>query len=87
MNDREEVRAAFIELLKPFVHRANMPEVTEETCLIDDLDVNSARLVDIILETEDRFSISIDDESADSLRTVGDAIQLILAKRQLVEQG
>jgi acyl carrier protein len=38
-------------------------------------------LVDIILETEDKFGIAIDDYSADGTRTVGDAVNVIMGKR------
>jgi len=36
--------------------------------------------VDIILAFEDEFGIEVDDESADKVRTLGDAVQMILAK-------
>jgi acyl carrier protein len=80
MTDRNEVRFKFIALLDPFVRRQAPLQIDEGTHLIDDLNVNSARLVDIILETEERFNIAIDDESADRLHTVGDAINLIMEK-------
>ena len=76
----EEVKDKFVHLIQPFIREANVAEITEETRLIEDLKVNSARLVDIILETEDTFGISIDDMEADGLRTVGDEINLIAAK-------
>jgi acyl carrier protein len=44
------------------------------------LKVNSARLVDVVLEIEDTFGIEVKDEDADKVKTVGDAVQLILAK-------
>ena len=52
-----------------------------ETGLLDDLKVNSARLVDIVLAFEDAFDIEIADEDADSVNTVGDAVSLILSKQ------
>jgi len=36
--------------------------------------------VDIILAFEDDFDIEVDDESADQVRTIGDAVELILRK-------
>jgi len=41
--------------------------------------VNSARLVDVILDFEDEFDIEVDDEDADAVNTVGDAVTLIEA--------
>ena len=82
MNNRNAIKTTFIELIQPFVREAGAARnITDETRLIDDLKVNSARLVDIILETEDKFGIAIDDYSADGMRTVGDAVNVIMAKR------
>jgi acyl carrier protein len=84
MNNRQEVKSTFIELIRPFVRDAQVTTIGDDTRLIEDLKVNSARLVDIILETEDKFGIAIDDYSADAMRTVGDAVNVILAKRAAV---
>jgi acyl carrier protein len=68
-------------IIKPFAKNAEALETaTDATRIIEDLGVNSARLVDIVLEFEDEFGISIDDESADKVRTIGDAVQLIVQK-------
>ncbi len=52
-------------------------DVSPSTNILEDLRVNSARLVDVILDFEDAFNIEIADEDADSVTTVGDALQLI----------
>ena len=77
---REETVADFISLIRPYIRSNDGKPVTEESHLIADLNVNSARLVDIILETEDHFKIRIDDAAADRMNTVGDAVDLILEK-------
>ena len=41
--------------------------------------MNSARLVDIVLEIEDAFGIEVSDDDADKVATVGDAVNLIVA--------
>ncbi len=53
------------------------------TSIIDDLKVNSARLVDIIIQFEDSFDIEIDDDDADGIRTIGDAVEYISGKLQI----
>jgi acyl carrier protein len=53
---------------------------TEDTNILEDLKVNSARLVDVILDFEDEFDIEVDDDDADAVNTVGDAVTLIEAK-------
>jgi len=68
-------------IIKPFAKNVEaLNAATDATRIIEDLGVNSARLVDIVLEFEDQFGISIDDESADKVRTIGDAVQLIVQK-------
>lgn len=68
-------------IIKPFVkNTAMVSEANDSTRIIEDLGVNSARLVDIILAFEDEFGIEVDDESADKVRTLGDAVQMILQK-------
>lgn len=68
-------------IIKPFVkNQAALEGSTDNTRIIEDLGVNSARLVDIILAFEDEFGIEVDDDSADKVRTLGDAVQMILQK-------
>ncbi len=55
-------------------------QLEEHLRFVEDLGVNSARLVDIVLDIEDKFGISISDELADKISTVGDALQLIQEK-------
>ncbi|RPJ69619.1 MAG: acyl carrier protein [Acidobacteria bacterium] len=70
-----------IDIIKPFVkNTAAFGTVGHETRIIEDLGVNSARLVDIILAFEDEFGIQVDDEAADRVRTLGDAVQMIMQK-------
>ena len=59
--------------------KADMPidQVTAQTSLLGDLKINSARLVDIIIDFEDTFDIAIDDKDADGVATVKDAVDLI----------
>ena len=78
MTKREQVQASFIDTIQPFISRPAGVQINAKTDLVSDLQVNSARMVDILLETEDKFGISINDASADRLRTVGDAVDLIL---------
>ena len=51
-----------------------------ETSILEDLKINSARLVDIVLDFEDAFDIEVDDDDADRVVTVGDGVNLILSK-------
>jgi acyl carrier protein len=80
--DPKEVFDQVITILKPFAkNQAALASVTNESSIQKDLKVNSARLVDVILELEERFGIQVKDEDADKVRTVGDAVSLILRQK------
>jgi acyl carrier protein len=79
MND--DVMGRVIQIIKPFAkNQEALAKATLETRILEDLKVNSARLVDIVLELENAFGIELGDEDADKVRTVGDAVQVITAK-------
>ena len=70
-----------VNIIKPFVkNSAAFDQASDGTRIIEDLGVNSARLVDIILAFEDEFGIEVDDDSADRVRTLGDAVKMIMQK-------
>ena len=76
-----EVFQRVVKIIKPFAkNQEALAKVSNETRILDDLKVNSARLVDIILELENEFEIELGDEDADKVRTVGDAVNIITAK-------
>jgi acyl carrier protein len=79
--DRKETFDKVVEIIRPFVkNQEALAEANEKTRILDDLQVNSARLVDIVLDFEDRFGIEIDDESADRVQTIGDAVAVVQEK-------
>jgi len=79
--ERAEAFGAVVKILTPHVkNQEALAGVTEETHILDDLKVNSARLVDVVLEFEDAFDIEIADEDVDSVETVGNAVELIESK-------
>ena len=57
-----------------------------ETDFIKDLEINSANLVDVVLDVEDEFNIEIDNDSMDGMLTVGDAIRIIRNKKETSER-
>ncbi len=78
---KEEIFTKVVEIVRPFVKNTEaFDAVDENTNILEDLKVNSARLVDIILDFEDAFDIEVEDEDADAVNTVGDAVRLIAAK-------
>ena len=78
---RDEILPKVVEIIRPFVNNQEALEsIDENTNILQDLKVNSARLVDIILDFEDAFDIEVEDEDADAVNTVGDAVKLIAAR-------
>tara|TARA_Y100000590_G_C15544816_1_gene948463 strand:+ start:872 stop:1120 length:249 start_codon:yes stop_codon:yes gene_type:complete len=78
---REEIFKKVIEIVRPYVKSQEaLDSVNDDTNILEDLKVNSARLVDIILNFEDEFDIEVEDEDADAVNTVGDAVNLIQQK-------
>jgi acyl carrier protein len=56
---------------------ANKDQVTPETSFINDLGADSLDTVELVMELEDAFDMSIPDEEAEKMQTVGDAIKYI----------
>ena len=52
-------------------------EITRETHFINDLNADSLDTVELVMEFEDEFELSIPDEEAEKIQTVGQAIQYI----------
>ncbi|MDJ0785556.1 MAG: phosphopantetheine-binding protein [Myxococcota bacterium] len=68
-------------ILEPYVKDTDaFAKRSDTTKILDDLKVNSARLVDVILAFEDEFDIEIADEDVDDVETLGDCVRLIAAR-------
>ncbi len=52
-------------------------EITRETSFINDLNADSLDTVELVMEFEDEFDMSIPDEEAEKIQTVGAAIDYI----------
>jgi len=54
-------------------------EITRETSFVNDLNADSLDTVELVMEFEDEFELSIPDEEAEKIQTVGQAIDHITA--------
>ena len=80
--DRQPILTQVISILKPYVKNQDaLAQASEETSILNALQVNSARLVDIILAMEDEFDIEIDDDQADTVQTLKDAVDVIMTQQ------
>ena len=79
--NQTEAFTKVVKIITPFAKNTTaLAAAAPTTRILEDLGVNSARLVDIILAFEDEFNIAVDDESADKVRTLGDAVTMITSK-------
>jgi acyl carrier protein len=79
--EQSEIMQRVVKILTPWVkNEDSLASVSMDTNILDDLKVNSARLVDVVIAFEDDFDIEIADDDVDSVNTVGDAVNLISSK-------
>ncbi len=78
MVERDKIYERVVELVRPLSkNKTAVENISEDTSILDDLQVNSARLVDLILSFEDEFNIEVDDDAADLVKTIGDAVDML----------
>ena len=68
----EKVRAIIADVLN-----LDENEITEESAFVDDLGADSLDIFQIIMGIEDAFDIEIENEDAEKIATVGDAVEQI----------
>jgi len=69
------------EIIKPYTNnQLAFDNFTADTDFITDLNINSANLVDIILDVEDAFEIHIDNESMEKMLDVKSTLEIIETK-------
>ncbi|MCX5853445.1 MAG: acyl carrier protein [Deltaproteobacteria bacterium] len=79
--DEQGIFSKMVEILRAYTKDPSiLDKATMETHILNDLKVNSARLVDVIIKCEDVFGITIEDEEADKIGTIGEAVAIIKNK-------
>ena len=73
---QEEIIAGIAEIIEE-VTGIEPSEVTPEKSFVDDLDIDSLSMVEIAVQTEDKYGVKIPDEDLAGLRTVGDVVSYI----------
>ena len=80
MNE-QDIFQELVNILRAYTKDLSLlDKATNETHILNDLKVDSARLVDFVVKCEDVFSITIEDDEADKIGTIGDAVSLIEKK-------
>lgn len=82
--ERSEVLAGLKEILVPFlgVGKEKLDAITEETDINKDLGVKSTDTVNIVLELENKWNITFEDEEIDNLSevTIKSVTDLVMSK-------
>jgi acyl carrier protein len=78
---RTEILSELKKVFAPYTANKEMLDsINDETDLIKDLKINSANLVDIIIDAEAKYNIEIDYDDADKIINVGTCIDVIMEK-------
>lgn len=77
--DRNELAERLTEVLVSELG-LDADKITESARFEEDLDVDSLGVVELLMALEDEFDVKIPDEEAESIVTVGEAINLVHQK-------
>ncbi|WP_367866350.1 acyl carrier protein [Pedobacter sp. WC2423] len=78
MMDREVIISAIKEVAAPYTQdKEALDQLSETTSFITDLKINSANLVDIVLDLEEKFGIEIDNDSMSKMLDVKSTLDVI----------
>ena len=74
---REEIKAKVIKIVGEQMGHENTADITEETNFVHDLNADSLDTVELVMKFEDEFEMSIPDEDAEKIQTIGNAVEYI----------
>ena len=75
MTDEEIVKELAVILNE--VAGVDQSKVSTDKSFLDDLEVDSLSMVEVVMAAEDKFGVKIPDEEVKNLKTVGDAVSFI----------
>jgi acyl carrier protein len=76
MATTEEIRTDLADIVNE-IAGIDTADVQLEKSFVDDLDVDSLSMVEVIVACEEKFGVSIPDDEVKNLKTVGDAVAFI----------
>lgn len=82
MPSESELFERIVAILKPLAKTE--VEITADTVLIDDLSLDSLEIMEVILEIEDAYDISVPINILPDIRTVND---VVLQIRKILQEG
>jgi acyl carrier protein len=76
MASTEEIRTDLAEIVEE-VAGVSADQVQLDKSFVDDLDVDSLSMVEVVVAAEEKFDVKIPDDEVKNLKTVGDAVAFI----------
>jgi len=78
---KEELIAKLKTIVQPYIQDEEaFSNLSEDTNFISDLKINSANLVDVILDVEDEFDIRIENDDMEKMTSVKEAMDIVNEK-------
>lgn len=79
--DKEQLISELKVIVTPYTQDlAALDQINEDTDFIKDLKINSANLVDVVLDVEEKYEIEIDNDAMSKMLDVRSAIKIIETK-------
>ena len=79
--NKDELIAKLKPIIEPYIQdEAAFKNLSEDTDFVKDLKINSANLVDIILDIEDAFDIRLENEDMEQMMDVKSAMHIVMSK-------
>ncbi|MDN3669811.1 phosphopantetheine-binding protein [Echinicola jeungdonensis] len=79
--NKEQLIAKLKPIIEPYVQDEEaFKNLSEDTDFVNDLKINSANLVDVILDIEDEFDIRLENEDMEQMLNVKSAISIVTSK-------
>lgn len=83
MSDTDSTRDRIVQqLIAASDEEIDASKVTDQTTLRKDLDLSSLQAVTLVMDLEDEFGVTIEDEEIESLDTVGDVLAMVTQKQE-----
>lgn len=78
----DDIKEKVVKILDKYIFEKKIwGTAPENPKIIDDLKINSARIVDIVIDLEEIFEIEIDNKTLEKIKTLNDIIQIISEKK------
>ncbi len=76
-----EIQEKLFSIVKVYLPQdVDSSAIKNDSHLMNDLNINSAHLVDVALDVEDAFDITLDEKDMEAMQTVDDAVRIVQGK-------